>query len=98
MNKRAYVGVGLVLIALGFAVRYSPVFADPQDAGIKPVIALCTEEQLQGKSCEDPGGCANACARYCSTAQSCSQCCMEFASYPAKKEKCQELCDEIHWE
>ena len=97
MNRRWFVCVGLVLLGLGFAVRYSPVSAAPQD-GVTPIIPLCTEEQLEGKSCDAPGGCANACARYCSTEQSCDQCCMEFASYPAKKEKCMELCDEIAWE
>lgn len=82
----------IVLAALTVAAIHCLAFAQQQ-----PIHKHCNSEELQDKSCTNPGNCVNACAFWCTNAEHCAQCCTAFEAGTIGRTKCLADCDSIPW-
>jgi hypothetical protein len=86
---KACVLVLLGAIALVALADLLPPPADPVS------FRICESGDLVGTTCDNPGQCVNACARWCTASQQCAQCCLSFASSPMAMRSCNAYCSVI---
>ena len=55
----------------------------------------CSGDELNEKSCTEPGKCTNACAYHCSDKTQCRQCCLHFETDDRAYQACRQSCEDV---